>query len=107
MAGPVELLGETSREVARAHWAPREVPRVSAADLSEASFLRDYVAPSRPVVLLGATAHWRAHAAWGGNDWRERLASLAGDGAETEVNVTPTGRGDAVASTPDGEVFVA
>ena len=104
----MELLGEASRDVARAHWAPREVPRVSAAGLSEASFLRDFVAPSRPVVLLGATAHWRAHASWGGDDWRERLASLSGDGAETEVNVTPTGRGDAVASTPEGEeVFVA
>lgn len=101
------LLGAASRDAVRAHWAPRAVPRVSAAELTEASFLRDYVGPSRPVVLLGATAHWRAHELWGGGDgWRERLVALAGDGAETDVNVTPTGRGDASAATPEGAVFV-
>ena len=101
------LLGAASRDVVRAHWAPRAVPRVRAEDVTEASFLRDFVAPSQPVVLLGATAHWRAHARWSGDGWRERLVELAGEAAETDVNTTPNGRGDAVASTEDGaEVFV-
>jgi len=90
------LLGAASRDAVRAHWAPRPaVPRVAASSLTEASFLRDFVAPSRPVVIVGATAHWRAHALLAGADWRERLVELAGEGAETDVNTTPTGRGDA------------
>ena len=93
----VALLGAASRGAVREHWSPRgAVPRVHVSALTEASFLRDFVATSRPVVLLGATAHWRAHARWrAAGDWRERLVELAGEAAETDVNTTPTGRGDA------------
>jgi jumonji domain-containing protein 7 len=102
------LLGAASRDSVRAHWAPRAVPRVHVSTLTEASFLRDFVAASRPVVLLGATAHWRARALLANDDWRERLLELAGAGAETDVHTTPTGRGDAAVTEPTGggRVFV-
>ena len=45
------------------------VPRV--AHLSPVAFLRDYVAQHRPVIVTGATAHWRAMALWDAAHLRE------------------------------------
>jgi hypothetical protein len=49
---------------ARAFGAPPRVPRIHVKKLDEATFLREFVAPSRPAVLLGAAAGWRASLAW-------------------------------------------
>ena len=58
-------------------------------------FLRDYVAPNKPLIIRGGVAHWPALTKW----TRAHLEAAAGDALVT-VDVTPNGRGDAV--TPYG-----
>lgn len=88
----------------------RRVPRVHVSQLSPLDFMRDYVAASRPVILLGAADHWPAMSSWQGSMGLHRLARLAGDAIAT-VTFTPNGRADGLtrATLSDGsqaEFFV-
>jgi hypothetical protein len=67
-----------------------EVPRLSGAP-DPLTFLRDYVAANRPVIIENAIAHWPALRRW----THAYLASTLGD-CRVSVNVTPNGHGDAV-----------
>lgn len=67
-----------------------EVPRLSGAP-DPLTFLRDYVAANRPVIIENAIAHWPALRRW----THAYLASTLGD-CLVSVNVTPNGHGDAV-----------
>lgn len=51
------------------------VPAVNASALSESSFLADYVAQSRPLVIRGAVAHWPAVTKWRDRDYLKSLCS--------------------------------
>ncbi len=48
------------------------VAEIRAEDLSETTFLSDYVAHSRPVVIRGAVAHWPARTKWRDKDYLKR-----------------------------------
>jgi jumonji domain-containing protein 7 len=90
-------------ETVRSMWAGDRVPRLHHSRLTSLDFLRDYVGPSRPLVLEGAADHWRAM-----QDWQ-------GDGLETSpaaenlvtLSFTPTGRADALAVHADGTTVFA
>lgn len=58
-------------------------------------FLREYVAPNKPLIIRGGVRHWPAMEKW----TRDYMEGLAGE-IEISVDVTPNGRGDAV--TPYG-----
>jgi len=72
------------------------IPRVSAADLTSLSFLREYVAPNRPVIITDALEGWSAVGRWDLNYFR----SCAVSETEVHVNATPTGRGDCCVEQP-------
>ena len=67
------------------------VPRVDAAFLTPLDFLRSFVGPSKPVVLLNAISAWPALRLW----TTAHLRAVAG-GTCCTLAVTPTGRADAV-----------
>jgi hypothetical protein len=54
-----------------------EVDRVDARALDEASFLRTYLLPNRPVLLTGLTTRWRACADWVAPGGAPDVAALA------------------------------
>jgi len=68
---------------------------------SPLEFARDFVHQNRPCVITGAMDEWPAMSKWTDDYLLERLAEL-----ELSINVTPNGRGDAVAYHHDKEVFV-
>ena len=68
---------------------------------SPLEFARDFVHQNRPCVITGAMDDWPAMSKWTDDYLLERLAEL-----ELSINVTPNGRGDAVAYHHDKEVFV-
>ena len=85
-------------EPARGLWLPSSsdsVPRVAARDLTRLTFLRDFVAKSRPVVITGAIESWPA-ARWSPSSLSERHG-----GTVVTVNMTPNGWGDALLSAAD------
>ena len=67
------------------------IPRVDARALTPLQFLRTFVAPSRPCILLHATAGWPAHALWR----RPGYLAAASGAARVTLSRTPTGRADA------------
>jgi jumonji domain-containing protein 7 len=75
------------------------IPRVSAASLTPLSFLRAFVAPSRPVILQHACQGWRALAHW----TPEYLAAQSGAALVT-LSRTPNGRADA--AERDGNFYL-
>ena len=77
-------------EAARDHFVA--VPRVHASTLTPLTFLRRFVAPSKPVILLGAAECWPALQRWQDPAY---LLSASGEAAVT-LSRTPTGRADAV-----------
>ena len=59
--------------------------------------MRDFVWESRPVIIKNGMNDWPAR------KWTiELLTEHLGD-TKVEINVTPTGKGDAIHSLPDGE----
>ena len=98
LSAAAALLAAGARDAVREYWASAPVPRVHVATLTPLDFLRDYVLPSQPVVLLGGVDHWAAIKAWGGGaEGLRRLALRAGGGIRVRANFTPLGRGDALA----------
>ena len=83
-------------EAQRDHLCP-PVPRIDAASLTPLDFLRSFVGPSKPCILLNAVSAWPALRLWS----TAHLRAAAG-GAPCTLAVTPTGRADAVAA---GGVF--
>lgn len=70
---------------------------------SAATFFKEYVATSTPVIIAGGASAWKATSSWD-------LDSLARENPELEVTVdwTPNGRGDCVVEDdePECPVFV-
>lgn len=57
------------------------------AEVDPVTFLREYVAPNKPLIIRGGVRHWPALQKW----TREYLTDLAGS-KEISVDVTPNGR---------------
>ena len=90
----------------REYWSG-PVNRVDVSTLDELTFLREYVLPCRPVILQGAADDWPALTRWQGAAGLLRFVAAGGADALVTLNVTPGGRGDAVALDSLGEeVFV-
>lgn len=92
----VQQLKQLSREI-------RELDLGEAVDTIQVpdpiTFLAEYVASNKPVLIKDAIAHWPALQAWN----REYLAAKAGE-LHVSVDVTANGYGDAVTpyTTKDG-----
>jgi len=71
-------------------------PRVRAP--SPLEFARDFVHQNRPCIITGAMDDWPAMSKWTDDYLLSKLA-----GIEVSINVTPNGRGDAVAREPSGK----
>ena len=86
--GTTSLLASLSEDVAD-YWQGPTIARLSAPP-SAAEFLREYVGPSRPVIMKGAVDDWPALARWRSDSY---LEDRIGDAVVT-VNFTPDGHGD-------------
>lgn len=86
-------------EVTREFAAPPLVPTRDAREFTALDFLRDFVGPSRPVLLSHATDAWPAHARWLS---AAALAARAPEAAVT-LSLTPTGLADAPARGRGGD----
>lgn len=69
------------------------VPRVFAKDYTPLTFLREFVCPSKPCILIGAIDHWPALSFWGD---LANLRTHAGDATAVTLTWTPDGRADAI-----------
>jgi len=86
--GTTSLLASLSEDVAD-YWQGPTIARLFAPP-SAAEFLREYVGPSRPVIMKGAVDDWPALARWRSDSY---LEDRIGDAVVT-VNFTPDGHGD-------------
>jgi jumonji domain-containing protein 7 len=82
--------------ITRDYWS-FPIDRVHVSTLTEVSFLRDYVVPRRPVILLGGIDHWNALKTWSHPEsGMSRMISLCNKDAATSIQCTPDGYGDCV-----------
>jgi peptidyl-lysine (3S)-dioxygenase / protease len=82
--------------ITRDYWS-FPIDRVHVSTLTEVSFLRDYVVPRRPVILLGGIDHWNALQSWSHQEsGMSRMISLCNKDATTSIQCTPDGYGDCV-----------
>uniref|UniRef100_A0A6S8DS88 JmjC domain-containing protein n=1 Tax=Aplanochytrium stocchinoi TaxID=215587 RepID=A0A6S8DS88_9STRA len=100
----MEALLSKLREDTQWHWVKStEIERLE--NPSALTFLRDYVAKNRPVILTGLpdVKRWSAM-----TEWKENDGIILSQGEnEVRVNMTPSGFGDAVVDTEEhGEIFV-
>lgn len=82
----------------RSLWqSPRESVKRLKKVPSAATFYKEYVATSTPVIIAGGASAWKAASSWN----LETLAQVS-PSLEVTVDCTPDGRGDCVVEAPDG-----
>jgi jumonji domain-containing protein 7 len=86
----MEALLECGVQAQRDHLCS-PVPRIDAGSLTPLEFVRSFVGPSKPCILLNAVTSWPAYRSWS----VAHLRATAGD-ATCTLATTPTGRADAV-----------
>jgi jumonji domain-containing protein 7 len=90
---PTTLPGSFSAGVRATRDQLTVVPRIHARDYTPLTFLREFVCPSKPCILLGAIDHWPALSLWLDPT---HLVTHAGDATAVTLTWTPNGRADAI-----------